>query len=73
MEPLAYIHIAMDYEAADDIDMQQSAASRNLNWWQISSAAALILMIILGGFTRVVASAFPSQASTPQEEQSRTF
>ena len=71
MEPLAYIHAAMTYEESPD-NVQPVSDSRTLNWWQMSSTVAVVLVIIFGGFTKVV-SAFANPTITPIEQQVKKF
>lgn len=69
MEPLTYIHLAMCYEDSPHTDISSAYPTPKLNLWQMSSTAALVLVIIFGGFTRVV-SAVTNPAEIPAQQQS---
>lgn len=72
METLAYILMALAYEENANIDVQPMIASRSFNWWQKSGALAILALIILGGFSKVV-TAYTSPTLSAVQQQTDTF
>ena len=69
MEPLTSIHTAMAHEESPRVDISPLRASRGLGWLQMSSATALMALIVLGSFTRVVV-AFAAPTESPVQHES---
>lgn len=72
MEIIAYILMALAYEENANTDVQPMTASHNFNWWQKSSVLAILALIILGGFSKVV-TAYTSPALSAVHQQVDTL
>jgi hypothetical protein len=72
METLAYILMALAYEENANIYVQPMTAPRSFNWWQKSGALAILALIILGGFSKVV-TAYTSSALSAVQQQADNF
>lgn len=68
METLGYIHTAMAHEEKADSETQPVTALRNISWWQMSGASALMAVIVLGSCTRV-ATMLTSPTTNPVQQQ----
>lgn len=71
METLGYTHMALTYEeATGPLHLQRPALNYRVNLRRVSSAAAVIGLVILGSFTTLIGSAILRPTGTPLQHHS---
>ncbi|MGB0564814.1 MAG: hypothetical protein ACPGVO_23910 [Spirulinaceae cyanobacterium] len=71
METLGYTHMALVYEeAVGPLHLQRPALNYQVNLRRVSSAAAIIGLVILGGFTALVGNALTRPVGAPMHHNS---